>query len=365
VDDDQFYMGIALSILERYNGSSFPNPTVVCLVVESDKNLKDSNVISFGITGKGGRPHAEHAAISKVNFKVNKYYRLYSTLEPCCHSGRDISCVELIKRKKINEVIYATTDPDKRVNGKSERVLKNSKIKVKSGVLEEQIKRNYSGYFFNRKNNRPKVTLKIALSIDGKISHKLGIRSKITNNLSHSILHSIRSNFDAILVGANTVKIDNPKLNCRLNGLEDYSPIRVAISKDLNLNSNSNIFKNCDKSKTIFFTKKVEKKKILSLEKPNLKIIQLDNKNYNLRYILKVLSSYGIFNLLVEGGSEIFNSFISSNFCDELIIFQSNYFIGDQGQPALGKVNLDLTKKKFKLKQVSILDNDTLKIYEK
>ena len=73
MDDDQFYMGIALSILEKYNGSSFPNPTVVCLVVESNNNLKDSNIISFGITDKGGRPHAEFKAISKVNFKVNKY----------------------------------------------------------------------------------------------------------------------------------------------------------------------------------------------------------------------------------------------------------------------------------------------------
>ncbi len=365
MDDDQFYMGIALSILEKYNGSSFPNPTVVCLIVESNKNLKDSNIVSFGITDRGGRPHAEFKAISKVNFKVNKYYRLYSTLEPCCHSGRDISCVELIKRKKINEVVYATNDPDKRVNGKGRRILKNSKIKVTSGILEEQIKRNYSGYFLNRKNDRPRVTLKFALSLDGKISHKFRTRSKITNDLSQRILHSIRSNYDAILVGANTVKIDNPKLNCRLNGLREHSPIRVTISKDLNVKNNYNIFKNCEKSKTIFFTKRNEEKNISSTEKPNLKIIPLENKNFNLRHILKVLSSHGIFKLLVEGGSEIFNSFISSNFCDELIIFQSNYFVGDKGQPALGKVYLDLTKKKFKLKQVTILDNDTMKIYEK
>ena len=77
MDEDQFYMGIALSILERYSGSSFPNPTVVCLVVESNKNLKDSNVISFGVTAKGGRPHAEHTAISKVNFKGNKYLNYF------------------------------------------------------------------------------------------------------------------------------------------------------------------------------------------------------------------------------------------------------------------------------------------------
>ncbi len=365
MDNDQFYMEIALSILERYIGTSFPNPTVVALIVESDKDFKNSKIISFGITQSNGRPHAEFNAINKVNFKANKYYKLYSTLEPCCHKGRDISCVELIIKKKINEVIFSLNDPDRRMRGMGKKILIKNGIKVNSGILEKKTKILYAGYIFNRQKNRPRVTLKIASSLDGKISHKSSTSSRITNNLSKKTLHLLRSKFDAILVGSNTVRIDNPKLNCRLNGLRKLSPIRVTISKDLNLNPDLNFIKNIENSRTIIFTQSLENSNLSKYQSSNLDIITLEEKNYNLKHILKILSNYNIFNLMVEGGAKIFSSFLSDDLFDELILFQSNFFIGEEGQSTLEKGYLDLSKKKFKLKQVTILDNDTMKIFEK
>ena len=187
--NDQFYMNIACSILERSIGSSFPNPTVICLIVESDKEFKKNEIVSFGITNKSGRPHAESIAINKTKFIDNKYYTLYSTLEPCCHQGRGESCVKKINETIIKRVVYSLKDPDRRVNGKGEKILKKNGIQVVSGVLKNITSKLYSGYILNKKYGRPKITLKIACSLDGKISSHKGVRSKITNVLSNKIVH--------------------------------------------------------------------------------------------------------------------------------------------------------------------------------
>ena len=117
-------MKIAYSILQRSIGTSFPNPTVVSLIVESDKEFINNEIRSYGITEKGGRPHAEKIAIENLRFKSNKIYTLYSTLEPCCHKGRENACVNEISRKPINRVVYSIKDPDRRVNGLGEKILK-------------------------------------------------------------------------------------------------------------------------------------------------------------------------------------------------------------------------------------------------
>ena len=137
--NDQLYMKIAYSLLQKSIGTSFPNPTVVSLIVESDKEYTNNEIRSYGITEKGGRPHAEKIAIENLEFKSNKIYTLYSTLEPCCHKGRENSCVNEISQKPINRVVYSIKDPDRRVNGFGEKFLKKNGIEVTSGLLEKEI----------------------------------------------------------------------------------------------------------------------------------------------------------------------------------------------------------------------------------
>ena len=107
------------------------------------------------------------------------------------------------------------------IRKKERKILKKNGIQVVSGVLKNITSKLYSGYILNKKYGRPKITLKIACSLDGKISSHKGVRSKITNVLSNKIVHLIRSQHDAILIGSNTLRVDNPKLNCRLSGLEN------------------------------------------------------------------------------------------------------------------------------------------------
>ena len=174
----------------------------------------------------------------------------------------------------------------------------------------------------------------------------------------------MRSETDAILVGKNTVNIDNPKLNCRIGGLKKFSPIRIILSKKLDLNPNSHIFKNCKINRTFIFTIKNENQIIKKIQKKKVKVFMLDSNMFKLSYIIEELAKLGVCNLLVEGGGEVFTSFLNEDLVDRLVIFRSNYFIGGEGVNATNLLN---KKKKitFKPKQLSIVKNNTMEILEK
>ena len=362
---DRKYIEISHYLLKKVLGTSFPNPPVVCLVVESDKDFRRHKIISFGITALTGRPHAEAIALKGLKLSEDKMYSLYTTLEPCCHHGRDKSCVSKILKKKINRIVCSLKDPDSRMNGKGLTILRNNGLEVINGVLEKEIKDFYEGYFINRKHNRPKVTLKIGCSLDGKITFRSNQRSQITNGLSKKLVHIYRSECDAVLIGSNTIKVDNPKLNCRIRGLEKYSPYRIILSKSLDFNLSSEIFKNCKRSLTIVFTKRNKNIKIKRLIDKGVKIFMLEEKNYNLSFILKKLAEMGVCNLLVEGGSKVFTSFIKESLVDQILIFRSNFFVGPTGLDILVQSAYNHIEKKFYLKKLDYVDNNILEIFDK
>ena len=178
----------------------------------------------------------------------------------------------------------------------------------------------------------------------------------------------MRSEADAILVGKNTVNIDNPKLNCRIEGLKRFSPIRIILSKNLDLNLNSNIFKNCKLTPTFIFTlKNKNKNKNLIMEqitKKKVKVFMFDKKMFKLSNIIEELAKRGVCNLLVEGGGEVFTSFLNDGLVDRIIIFRSNFFIGGMGVNALNVLNRN-KKITFKSVHLSIVKNNTMEILEK
>ena len=146
--------------------------------------------------------------------------------------------------------------------------------------------------------------------------------------------------------------------------MKEFSPMRVILSKKINFNLNSKIFKNCINNKTIIFTLKNEDKNINEIKKKYEKIYMLEKKNFNITYILKELAKLGICNLLVEGGREIFTSFINQDLVDKIIIFRSNYFIGSQGLNLVDYLS-EIKKRKYVLKHQSNLKNNSMEIFEK
>ena len=167
MDFDQKYIKISLFLLRQILGTTFPNPPVVAIVVESDIDKKDHKIVNFGVTAFKGRPHAEAEAIKNVKFLKNKVYTLYSTLEPCCHKGRDKPCTDFILKSKISRVVFSLLDPDPRVNGGGMKILKNNGLDVIHGIMKDEMFEIYQGYFLNKLYQRPQIILKLATSFHG------------------------------------------------------------------------------------------------------------------------------------------------------------------------------------------------------
>ena len=359
---DENYIKIAIFNLKQIIGTTFPNPPVFSILVESDKLFKNHKIVSFGITSFGGRPHAESNAIEKFKFVSNKKYTLYSTLEPCCHLGRSESCTsKIIKSKFIQRVVFSVFDPDKRVSGLGKKELEKENIKVVSGICEEEVKKIYEGYFLNKLEGRPKIILKVAMSLDGYITKHKKKRTSITNRNVNKFSNILRSEFDGILVGSNTVKIDNCLLTCREQVLKKYSPLRIILNKDFDLNIKYKIFKNCIDYRTILITKKEKLKKKLEFQKQNIEVYSLNSK-YNLNNILKLLAKLGITNLLVEGGSRIFTNFLKNQLFDEIFLFRSNFFVGSKGLNLTEYEEYDFSNMKFQILESCFFGEDKLEI---
>jgi len=241
---DKKYMSLALTLASAHQGLTGVNPSVGCVIVKNDK------IISIGQTGYNGRPHAEYNAI-KDSVETLKGSTMYVTLEPCNHYGQTPPCTKEIIKNKIDKVIYSVEDVDKKVKGKSLKILMAKNINVENGLLFEEINNFYEPYFFNRKNKIPYVTGKIAVSKNNLIYSK-GTK-RITDIHSDKFTHFLRYKNDSLMISYKTLNEDNPKLNCRLEGLHKFSPTRIILDNNLNINTNSYIFKTVNNKNTIIF----------------------------------------------------------------------------------------------------------------
>ena len=314
---DRNYMRIALNLARARRGLTGNNPSVGCVIVKDDK------IVSIGQTGLKGRPHAESSAI-KNSFHDLSGAIMYVTLEPCNHYGKTPPCTSSIIKSGINKVYYSLNDIDKKVRGKSFKILSNNNIKVKKGLLENESKDLYRSYIINRIKKLPFVTGKIAVS-KNKLIYSKGTK-RITDQVSDKLSHYLRYKNDAIMISSKTLNIDNPKLTCRLKGLEHFSPTRVILDKFLESDLSTHIMKSANKNNTIIFHNSLEKEKIMILQKKGINLInsKLDNrKNFRLKMILKKLYKLGIRSLLVEGGEKITKSFLKNKLIDQFYLFKS------------------------------------------
>ena len=314
---DKSYMKLAINLARTRKGLTGENPSVGCVLVKNDR------IISIGQTGYGGRPHAETNAInnSLENLDGSK---MYVTLEPCNHYGKTPPCTNSIIKSGIKEVFYSINDIDKKVRGKSFKILNKRKIKVNVGILKNEAKELYESYIINRRYNLPYVTAKIATSKNNLIYSK-GTK-RITNPLSDKLSHYLRLKNDAIMISSKTLNIDNSKLNCRLKGYENFSPKRIILDRNLDINLNTYIFKTAKKFETIIIHNSINKSKIkiLKKQKINLLKLKLDNKKkFDLKIVLKKLYSIGITNLLVEGGDNLTKNMLKKNLVNQFYLFKS------------------------------------------
>tara|TARA_B100001250_G_scaffold145526_1_gene124602 strand:- start:30 stop:905 length:876 start_codon:yes stop_codon:yes gene_type:complete len=287
---------------------------------------------------------------------------MYVTLEPCCHHGLTPPCTDSIIKSKISEVIYSVTDIDKRVRNKSFKILNSKKIIVKKGLLKNKIENFYYPYFFNRKKKLPYVTGKIAISKNNIIYSKY--KKKITNIYSDRFTHLLRYQNDCLIITYKTLNKDNPKLNCRLRSMKNYSPKRIILDNNLNTKTNSYIIKTSNNENTLIFYNKADKSKISKFKRKDIILIKSKvdrNNRFDMREILKKLYSFGCRNLLIEGGNDLTNSLLENKIFNKFYLFKSpknlsksSEYLKFSGMKTLNqkyktKINLNLNLRKDKI----------------
>ncbi|MGB5289656.1 MAG: bifunctional diaminohydroxyphosphoribosylaminopyrimidine deaminase/5-amino-6-(5-phosphoribosylamino)uracil reductase RibD [Ignavibacteriaceae bacterium] len=353
---DKLYISRCFELAQKGKGSASPNPLVGAVIVKNGK------IIGEGYHKKYGGAHAEVNAIRKVGRDVAGS-TLYCNLEPCCHTNKQTPpCVPLIIRSKIKRVVVSNLDPNKEVNGKGIGQLKESGIKVTTGILENDGKELNKFYFKYAEEKLPYVTVKVAQSSDGKISVSKNKQTWLTGKKSIKYVHKLRSEYAAILVGAGTVKIDNPLLTVRET--KGRNPIRVIIDGKLSIPISSKVINCPDPQNTFIFTSYSASKRIADkLSNKGVRIFRLRTSKQNqlsIKSVLKVLAKQKITSVLVEGGAEIFSQFLEKNLFDKIIILQSPKILGR------GIIAFDTKKlKKNQLSNIEKIGEDIKFTYRK
>jgi diaminohydroxyphosphoribosylaminopyrimidine deaminase/5-amino-6-(5-phosphoribosylamino)uracil reductase len=278
---------------------------VGCVIVHGNK------IIGEGWTQAYGGAHAEVNAISTIEDQsMLPESTAYVTLEPCAHFGKTPPCADLLVKHKFKRVVVACTDPNPMVAGKGIAKLKASEITVELGLLEQEAIDFNKRFFTSLNKKRPYVILKWAKTSDGFIARKNYDSKWISNEYSRKLGHQWRAEEDAIMVGTNTAKYDDPMLNVR--DWKGKDPVRVVIDKQLRLDKKLKLFNGTQS--TLCYNL------IENAEKGNTTYIKLKEEDF-LEGLLLDLYKRKVQSMIVEGGSQLLQSFIDKNLWDEARIF--------------------------------------------
>ncbi|MFQ6611285.1 MAG: bifunctional diaminohydroxyphosphoribosylaminopyrimidine deaminase/5-amino-6-(5-phosphoribosylamino)uracil reductase RibD, partial [Fidelibacterota bacterium] len=317
IDDHRNYMLQAMALSTQGVDRVSPNPYVGCLIVENNK------IIADGFHHVAGGVHAEVDALNSVD-RITSDAVIYVTVEPCSIFGKTPPCVDRIVHSGINNVVVGMTDPNPDVNGRGIEELKKQGIHVHSGVLEKEIRHLNRGFIKRIETGYPWVILKLAQSSDGFISGSGKVRTQISGELSRRFTHKLRSDCDAVLIGRTTAFVDNPQLTVRY--ADGKNPIRFIADSNDRLPKSLNIFRD-QKAKTVVL---VSQKKMKTHRTSFCQYIAVKEKGNKMcpKDILKKISTFGVTSLLIEGGAELAESFLSEDLVDEMVLIIKNVWRG-------------------------------------
>jgi diaminohydroxyphosphoribosylaminopyrimidine deaminase/5-amino-6-(5-phosphoribosylamino)uracil reductase len=355
---DEFYLARCIQLARKGAGYVSPNPMVGCVIVKGDK------IVGEGYHEKFGESHAEVNAIKNAVENVEGA-TLYVNIEPCVHYGKTPPCVDLIIESGIKRVVVGMLDPNPAVNGRGVQKLRDAGIDVKTGVLENESRKLNEVFVKFVTSGIPFVALKIAQTIDGKIADIEGNSRWITSERSLKFVHQLRSEYDAVLIGSRTARLDNPNLTVRL--VEGRNPFRIVLDSSLSLPFELNLFSDRFRDRTIVFTsKQAYKNKPERVEKFNsigIEVIPIASRRrkLNLKNVLKNLAGRNIASVLVEGGGILFTELIREKLADKLFIFIAPKILG-AGIPAIRDIKVKTINDILILKEVSVenFDEDVL-----
>ncbi|MGM0642333.1 MAG: bifunctional diaminohydroxyphosphoribosylaminopyrimidine deaminase/5-amino-6-(5-phosphoribosylamino)uracil reductase RibD [Thermodesulfobacteriota bacterium] len=329
---DEQYMELAVSLAEKGRGFVSPNPVVGAVVVTGNE------VAGQGWHGAAGLDHAELVALAQAGERAENA-TLYVTLEPCNHQGKTPPCTRAIIDAGIQRVVVGIRDPNPNVCGRGVETLKASGIEVVTDVLLEKNRELIEDFIWYTRTRTPFVTVKCASTLDGRIATSTGDSKWITNENSRRHVHMMRHASDAILVGAGTVKADNPSLTTRIEGVDAKDPLRVILDSRLSIDEGARLLHQKSNASTLIVTageSRVQAEKKERLEKSGIRVLDVGGKDsrVDITGLMEILGKMGVTSLLVEGGAEVIASFFNKQLVNKAMFFKAPRILGgDDGVP--------------------------------
>lgn len=341
--DDYSFMARALQLARRGINTCHPNPRVGCVLV------KHGQIIGEGWHEKAGQAHAEVMALQHAGDKAHGA-KAYVTLEPCSHYGRTPPCADTLIEHGITEVFIAMQDPNPLVAGQGIEKLRQSGIKVKTGLLQQQAIELNRGFVSRMECGRPWVTVKLGASLDGRTAMKSGESQWITGPQARADVQKLRAASSAVLTGSGTVLADNPSLTVRLHGTT-RQPLRVVMDSHLSIPDSAKIFH--DGYPLLIAT---------ATSEDDEQFLELKNRNIDIRSFpagegrVDALSlfhcladDYSCNEILVEAGSVVCGSLLAKQLVDEIVLYLAPVVMGSAARGLFDLPGLDTMSQRIHL----------------
>ncbi|MEZ4571454.1 MAG: bifunctional diaminohydroxyphosphoribosylaminopyrimidine deaminase/5-amino-6-(5-phosphoribosylamino)uracil reductase RibD [Thermomicrobiales bacterium] len=331
---DAAFMRSALAEARRAMGRVAPNPAVGAIIV------RDGKIVGRGATQPPTGDHAEIVALKAAGNQAAGA-DLYVTLEPCCHLGRTPPCTDAIIAAGIRRVVIGTVDPNPEVHLGGIKQLEQAGIEVRVGVLEREASNAIAGFRSRISSGRPHVLVKYAMTLDGKIATRTGHSRWISGPEARVLTHVMRDRIDAIMVGSNTVVVDNPRLTTRLDDKISGSggphhPRRIVIDGRLRTPPDADILAPGSGDEPLIYCTEdapADAERRLVDAGAIVRRIPATNNHVDLRPVFEDLGRLGLNQLLVEGGGGLIGACLDVGLVDEIITFIAPVIVGGDGPP--------------------------------
>ncbi len=349
--DDQHFMQMALDLAVKGEGFTSPNPLVGAVLV------KDGQVVGSGYHEVIGGPHAEVNAIDAAGDRAAGA-TLYVTLEPCNHTGRTPPCTRKILESGISRVVVAMSDPNAKVIGGGLKFLQHNGIPVTQGVCEKQAQKQNEAFIKYIRTGQPFVIAKCAATLDGRIATRTGDSKWVTGEAARQFVHILRHAVDAIMVGINTVRKDNPSLTTRLDDRQGKDPVRIILDTHLSIVPDARVLQQTSVSETILVAGQgVARSKKTAFEKAGARVIEssLKDNRIDMSALMDQLGELEICSLLIEGGSRVLASAFKAGIVDKVLFFYGPKILGgDDGVPICSGPGAELMNQSTAVKEIAV-----------
>nr|WP_106160149.1 bifunctional diaminohydroxyphosphoribosylaminopyrimidine deaminase/5-amino-6-(5-phosphoribosylamino)uracil reductase RibD [Hasllibacter halocynthiae] len=350
-------MDVALALGRRGLGQTAPNPAVGCVIV------REGRVVGRGRTAPGGRPHAERVALDLAGAAA-RGGTAYVTLEPCAHRGATAPCADALIEAGIARCVLALRDPDPRVDGAGAARMRAAGIEVVEGVRAGRAARDQAGFLLSRTEGRPFVTLKLAATLDGRIATATGESRWITSTEARRLVHAERARHDAVLVGAGTVRADDPDLSVRGFPVP-RQPVRAVLSRRLDLPLGRLAATAREVPVILVHGEGAPGDARTAWDAAGAERIAIPSprgRHVDPAAALRALAGRGVTRVLCEGGGTLAAALLQAGLADELLVFGAGVALGAEGRPMLGALGVDALADapRFALRELRPVGPDTL-----